>query len=214
MRDFPIFTTEYGVSSLTLREIPYKKEAYICIRDVQPGCLKELLAECVGFCRMAGADRILATGHEELQRYPVYATVVQMRAPVSEYEEAAAHLFPVTEQTVGKWRAIYNEKMKTVPNARTLEQRDEKQLLETTGVYFIHEAGELLGIGWLKETELAALAAVKPGAGEQLVRTLMSLVPGEEIILEVALENDRALKLYQRLGFLMTGEIARWYDVT
>ena len=37
MRDFPIFTTEYGVSSLTLKEIPYKKQAFICIRDVQPG---------------------------------------------------------------------------------------------------------------------------------------------------------------------------------
>ena len=26
MRDFPIFTTDYGVASLILKEIPYKKE--------------------------------------------------------------------------------------------------------------------------------------------------------------------------------------------
>ena len=35
MKDFPIFTTDYGVSSLVLKEIPYKKVAYIRIRDAQ-----------------------------------------------------------------------------------------------------------------------------------------------------------------------------------
>ena len=29
VRDFPIFTTEYGVSSLVLKEIPYKKQAFM-----------------------------------------------------------------------------------------------------------------------------------------------------------------------------------------
>ena len=45
MRDFPIFSTETGVSSLTLKEIPYKKQAYIRIQDVQPGALQEHLRE-------------------------------------------------------------------------------------------------------------------------------------------------------------------------
>ena len=36
MRDFPFFTTEYGVSSLSLKEVPYRQEAYIRIREVQP----------------------------------------------------------------------------------------------------------------------------------------------------------------------------------
>ena len=46
MRDFPIFTTEYGVSSLILKEIPYRNEAYIRIRDVQKDFFENHLAEC------------------------------------------------------------------------------------------------------------------------------------------------------------------------
>ena len=37
MKDFPFFTTEYGVASLVLKEIPYKEESYIILRDAQPG---------------------------------------------------------------------------------------------------------------------------------------------------------------------------------
>ena len=65
MRDFPIFSTETGVSSLTLKEIPYKKQAYIRIQDVQPGTLQEHLRECVQFCKAAGAEHIFAAGHPE-----------------------------------------------------------------------------------------------------------------------------------------------------
>ena len=67
MKDFPFFTTEYGVASLVLKEIPYKGEAYITLRDAQPGQEAELLAECVSFCRMAGAEKILAAGHSVLE---------------------------------------------------------------------------------------------------------------------------------------------------
>ena len=33
MKDFPVFTTENGVASLILKEIPYRGEAYIHLRD-------------------------------------------------------------------------------------------------------------------------------------------------------------------------------------
>ena len=49
MRDIPVFTTQYGVASLVLREIPYRQEAYISIQSsLQP---EQLLEECIGFCR-------------------------------------------------------------------------------------------------------------------------------------------------------------------
>ena len=60
MRDFPIFTTEFGVSSLILKEIPYRGEAYIRIRVGSEGFFNVHLAECVSFCRMCGAQRIFA----------------------------------------------------------------------------------------------------------------------------------------------------------
>ena len=107
VRDFPIFTTDYGVASLVLKEIPYKKEAYICIRDVQPEGVEELLKECVGFCRMAGAEQIYASGHDLLEAYPHYTTVVEMCASLNPDPTEMAQLFPVTEQTVARWREVF-----------------------------------------------------------------------------------------------------------
>ena len=56
MKDFPVFTTENGVASLILKEIPYRGEAYIHLRDSQNP--KTLLEECVSFCAACGADKI------------------------------------------------------------------------------------------------------------------------------------------------------------
>ena len=72
----------------------------------------------------------------------------------------------------------------------------------------------MLGIGWVKDPELRTVAAMKPGAGERVMHTLMSLMEGDTMTLEVASTNDRAIRLYEKLGFLRTAETARWYDVT
>lgn len=213
MRDFPIFTTDYGVASLILKEIPYKKQAYICIRDLQPNGFAPHLEECVIFCEMAGAERIFATGHEQLSAYPLYTVVLEMRGQLQADADSIARLFPVTEQTVGLWRDIYNQRMKNVDNAGTLEKRDENRILESGGGYFVHREGKLLGIGWLQEDKLLAIASVEPGAGEQVMRTLLSVRDGEMITLEVASTNTKAIRLYERLGFVTVGECSRWYEV-
>lgn len=213
MRDFPIFTTEYGVSSLVLKEIPYKKEAYIHIRDVQTDFFREHMEECISFCRMAGAERIFAAGHEKLEGYPMHTAVYEMRAAAWVDPQQLACLFPVTAETAGKWRSIYNECMASVDNAGTLESRDEKKLSESVGAYFVHRNGELLGIGWLADTKLLAVASVKRGAGQTVMHTLMSLVEGSDMTLEVASTNARAIRLYEKLGFLKTAELSRWYLV-
>ena len=81
-----MFDTDTGVSSLLLKEVPYKQVAYIRIQSVQPGGLSAHLKECVGFCRMCGAERILAQGHEELESYPLHCAVLTMAGPVSRRE--------------------------------------------------------------------------------------------------------------------------------
>lgn len=212
MRDFPIFTTDYGVSSLVLKEIPYKNEAYIRIRDVQPGFFQENLAECVSFCRMAGAERIFAAGHDLLEAYPLHTSVYEMRGSAWVDPGKLASLFPVTEATVGKWRSIYNESMRSVDNAGTLEAREEPQILAGES-YFIHRDGQLLGIGWVEDCKLLAVAATQKGAGETVMHTLMSLMEGSTMTLEVASTNTRAIRLYEKLGFVRTSEITRWYRV-
>lgn len=213
MRDFPFFTTDFGIASLVLKQIPYRQEAYITLLEVQPDGLDDHLRECAAFCRMAGAERIYAKGHPALERYPLHTAVLEMRGTAWVDKEKLENLFPVTEATVSRWRQIYNERMKTVDNAGTLEARDEKEILESGGAYFVHHEGELLGIGWLEDTKLLAVAAVKPGAGERVMHTLMSLVEGADMTLEVASTNEKAIRLYEKLGFIQTAEVSRWYRV-
>lgn len=213
MKDFPFFTTEYGVASLVLKEIPYKGEAYITLRDAQPGQEAELLAECVSFCRMAGAEKILAAGHSVLEQYPLHTAIYEMRGEAWVEEGLLENLFPVTDATVTRWRQIYNERMRSVDCAATQTAFDEKRIVSSGGAYFVHHEGELLGIGWLEDTKLLAIAAVKPGAGERVAHTLMSMVEGADMTIEVLSTNERAIRLYERLGFLKTGEVLRWYAV-
>lgn len=213
MRDFPIFTTDFGVAGLVLKEIPYREEAYITVLDVQPDGLEEHLKECVSFCRMAGAEKIYAKGHEALERYPLHTAVYEMRGEARPDPGQGACLFPVTAETVARWRSIYNERMAGVDNAGTLTGRDEKTILESGGAYFVHDNGTLLGIGWLEDGKLLAVASVVPGAGTRVIRTLMTLVEGADMTLEVASTNERAIHLYEKLGFLKTREISRWYRV-
>lgn len=211
MKDFPVFPTSHGAASLTLKEIPYRREAYIKIQSTQEPEL--LLEECIGFCTACGAERIYASGHDFLEQFPLHTSVCQMKGCLFLSEEEIPSMFPVTEATVSKWREIYNQKMQRIDNASTLETRDESEILRSGGAYFVHRSGELLGIGWLVEDKLAALAAVKPGAGEMVCKAMQSLIPQQTITLEVASTNQKAIRLYERLGFLKTEELSRWYRV-
>lgn len=212
MRDIPFFSTDTGVSALTLKEIPYRKTAYIRVLEVQPQGLEAHIDECLAFCRMAGAEEVFAGGDDRLDGWPMYTAVVEMSATAWVDPEKLAALFPVTEKTVARWREYYNQRMTQVPGAATLEARDEKRIVDSNGAYFVHENGALLGIGWLEDCKLLAVAA-EPGQGQRVMHSLMSLVEGARMTLEVASVNERAVGLYEKLGFLATREVMRWYRV-
>jgi len=212
MRDFPVFTTENGVASLVLREIPYKGAAYITLQDsLSP---KMLLAECTDFCKMAGAEKIYATGHIILEEYPIYTSVVKMQCSRESLPESKADLFPVTEVTIEKWRGLYNEKMKNIPGASTMTREDSELLTAKGGGYFVHKDGELLGIGIARDDKIETIASARPGAGEAVLLSLCSALFSENVVLEVASNNEPAIRLYERLGFLKTELLRTWYDVT
>ena len=211
MKDMPVFDTEFGIASLVLKEVPYRQEAYIIIRfALQP---EELLKECASFCRMVGAEKIYARGHEITQQYPLHCAIVEMSGSMEPDPEKTANLWPVTEENVEKWRQLMNEKLKDVDNAATLEKRDERNILEKGGAYFVHNCGQLLGAGWLEGDELHLRASVERGAGEWVFHTLLSVTWPQRVKLQVASTNEKALRLYERLGLVKTGEAARWYRV-
>ena len=212
MKDFPLFTTDYGVASLILKEVPYRELAFIHIREVQPGGFEEHLKECASFCRMVGAERILAKGHEELDRYPLHSIVYKMSMPL-ETREPEACLWPVKEETVTAWREIYNKGMRPFDNHATMTAHDEKKILQSGGAYFVHRDGQLLGIGWMEGNELLAVVSCVTGMGETLARTLFTTVEADTVTLQVVSTNERAIRLYERMGFIKTGEVSRWYRV-
>lgn len=212
MKDIPVFTTEYGIASLMLREIPYRGEAYIRVRSCEPENLGALLEECRGFCRMAGADKIYATAETMPEGWSLHASVIRMQGTARVDQDELENLFPVTEQTVAHWRQICNASMREVSCAATQTAADEKRILESGGAYFVHRQGELLGIGWLLDGELAVLCSVIPGEGRHVLNTLLSLVEGSSVTLEVASTNYRAIRLYEKMGFLRTAELTRWYS--
>ena len=212
MRDIPVFSTEFGVASLVLREIPYRQEAYIRIQDTAYPA--EFVEECASFCRMAGAEKIYATGHCFLDRYPLHTAIWRMTCSMDSLPETDAMTMPVTEQTLEHWRRIYNEAMAEVPNASYMDQNDAQQMLCRGDGYFVHRDGTLLGIGIAAGNTVQAIVSAKRGAGQDVLLALTHALSEEQLKLEVASANTRAIRLYERLGFIKTAELSRWFIVT
>lgn len=211
MKDIPLFTSEYGVASLTLKEIPVRGVAYVKIlSSLQP---EELVGECVSFCRACGAEEIYASGNDFLQIYPLTADLIRMARSREDMPGTDAAVFPVTEQTVGRWREIYNERMAGVPNAAWLTKQDEKELLSGGDCYFVHRAGDLLGIGRASGDCIDMVASVQRGAGRDVVLAMASVLTCDRVSLTVARENRRAVGLYEALGFVAVEQVSRWYKI-
>ena len=211
MRDFPLFTTENGVGSITLKEVPYKGIAYIKIHStLRP---EAFLKDCVDFCIMTGAKKIYASGHEMLKKYRMHTAILQMSVLRESLGETDAALFPVTEKTSEQWRSIYNEKMFPISNSSTMTRLDMNTLIQQGGGYFVHQGEVLLGIGIARGDTVESVIATKPGAGREVLLALCSSLRAERVVLEVASTNTRAICLYEKLGFLKTAEVSCWYDV-
>lgn len=211
MRNIPVFDTENGVGSLFLQEIPYRQRAHIKIQSsLEP---EKFLKECVDFCRMCGAEWIDASGHEYLNKYPLITALFAMTCPKESLGETDACLFPVTAETVEKWVEIYNERMKDIPNCAYMDSAAGQEMLKEGDGYFIHKDGKLLGIGRASGEMIDTVISVVPGMGETVVLALVSLLDTDVVRLQVASANTRAIRLYERLGFIKTRELSRWYRV-
>ena len=164
------------------------------------------MEECRDFCRAAGAETVYVTppaGKPDVE-------ILEMRGVPGLQEEEVENIFPVTEQTVGVWREIANDRLRGVDLAAMLEKKEEETILRSGGAYFIHRSGRLLGIGWLEGETLKLIASVVPGAGTAVAKTLLSVEPGQSIRLEVASTNRAAIRLYEKLGFLTVGCLEAW----
>lgn len=211
MKDIPVFTTQYGVASLVLGQIPYRGQAYIRLQASQEP--EKLLDECVMFCRMAGAEEIYATGNTCLESYPMHTDIWRMTCSRQTLGHTDAALFPVQDHTAAWFTQLYNEKIRKVPNAAWMTAADEAQMLRQGDGYFVHREGTLLGFGRIAEGEILFLASVYPQAGKDVVRALADATCLDQVQVEVASANVKAVSLYESLGFMKSALISRWFCV-
>ena len=211
MRDIPVFTTEFGVASLVLKEIPYTQTAYIHLRATTEPLA--LLDECVGFCRAVGVEKIYATGDNVPVCYPLYTEVVEMQAQKKDLEKSNLTLCLVQKETLELWRNYYNDRMADVPNAAWMDKSAAREVLKNGGGYFIQENDKTVGIGMVQGNVVMALASLVKGYGRQIVLALADLITDDVVRLEVASTNIPAVQLYKRLGFSAVGVKTTWYKI-
>lgn len=211
MRDFPVFTTEYGVGSLIFKEIPYQGRAFVKIHDVSNA--NAFLAECISFSRMAGAEQVYASGHPSLAQYPFHTAIIRMRVCREALPDTDACLIPVTEPHLSDFKDIYNRRMAGIPNASYMTDQDAEQMLRNKEGYFVHRNGTLLGIGMAAGETIRTVISCAPGGGREVVLALNHALSGEFAELDVASENQKAIRLYEQLGFVKIKELSRWYKI-
>ena len=211
MRDIPMFATELGVASLTLKEIPYTKKAYVTIHDASAP--SEFAEECASFCKAAGAEAVFATGHAVLEKYSFHTSIWEMCCPRSVLPDTEAILVPVRDQTLDNWRELYNQRMCDVPNASYMTRWDGEELLRKENGYFVYLGDTLLGLGIAGGDTIDAVISLNPGCGKVVLTALVRALSVERIRLTVASENRRAVRLYESLGFRKTAELSAWYKI-
>ncbi len=211
MENIPMFTTERGVGSLILREIPYSETAYIRVASAQEP--EAFLADCLAFCKTVGAKKVYATGDASFEKYPFHTAIWKLVRPLEGIGETDACVFPVTQKTVETWREIYNRRMKDVDNSAWFSWTDGKKLLREGNGYFVHRDGQILGIGMASGGTLDAVISEVPGAGKDVVIALCRALTEDTVTLQVASTNHKALRLYDKLGFVKVGEISTWYQI-
>lgn len=143
----------------------------------------------------------------------MHTSILQMRAYRDSLGDTDAALFPLQEKTMHSWRKIYNDRMAEVDNAAWMSEIAMKSLLSEGSAYFVHRNGILLGIGKASDDRIDAVASIVKGAGRDVVCALAHALCSENVVIEVASTNQRAIALYERLGFITVKELSKWYQI-
>lgn len=196
MKNIPVFSTENGIASITLDQIPYNQNAYIHMQDVSD--FPEFVTECIGFCKAAGAEQIYATGLDDLKDYSVYTHILQLEILKANIPGDMGEMIPVTMETFSTWKNAYNRSVRNVPGAAGMDEKRAKKALENQQAYFVRYAGETVGLGVVDSMTVQAIVSLAPHMGEIILKTLSSAIESDRFSLEVAENNIPAMKLYER----------------
>ncbi len=221
MKNIPVYMACAGTASLVLQEIPHRKTAYIMLHTVFPDGLSSLLEETAAFCRSCGAETCLVSPADSgaVPSAPRACDVYELTAEKSRLPapEHPFHLEPISPDNDSIFQRIYNLCFKDVTLALTYDRAQIARIYRSgqKGFLALSDDSVPCGIGEIHGNELAAVGLLPEyrGQGRRLVLSLLQNCPGPEIRLTVASDNDRALRLYEHLGFRQTGIESSWYRI-
>ena len=211
MKDMPVFTTEHGVASLILREIPYNQKAYIKIQLAAD--LQGLIKECASFCRAVGAEEVYVSGDTALNCYPIHTELLEMQIQRKLLPETDAVAVALRENQLSYFKTVYNEKMNKIPTAAYLTERDSKKLLEKGSGYIVYQNNMIIGVGIVDSDTIDMLASLGRGKGADVLFALSARLDTDIVRVVVASTNDKAIALYQRIGFCVSQVLEKWYKI-
>jgi hypothetical protein len=211
MNNIPFFTTQFGVASLTLDQIPFNHIAYIRIHSSESQAL--LLAECLDFCKAVGAEQVYVTGADLPDHNRATVSVIRMKRERKGLP--ASDLIAVEVDPSNRYQFLrsYQEKMYPISHSAGLKETDIDELIKEKSGYLLYCRQELLGIGIAQGAWIRSIIALRPGAGESILLALNQKLSGDEVHVELVDSNKRALRLYERLGFERYETVSTWYKI-
>ena len=114
------------------------------------------------------------------------------------------------------FRTVYNRLCAQIPNAATCTPQEVERIQREERAALAVVEGQIAGLAQWTDGRLEAIG-VEPefhGLGYRLALTVLHRMTTETVELQVSSANQRALALYQRLGFTKTETLSRWYDLT
>ena len=225
MNDIPAFTECGGVSTLILREVPYKKTAFIVVRAFDSRSLNEHLQEAVSLCRFAGAKSVFVSAeNEELfpEKEPAYKMLRLSAGCCCRHEAELLHE-ELCEYNMKDYIGIYNSCFADILSAETFTEKKARTSMGTCGrqcrIYY--KEGVPAAISDVEIADdiamlnaVAVLPEYRGGCGEAILNNLMAETASKgirKLCVNVMSTNLRALKLYKKLGFEFEKELSCWY---
>lgn len=217
MKNIPIFTGENGTATLIFHEIPYSRRAYAIIRSVWENRTAAFLEECRQFCRAAGAEESYASWKlETLPAAHAYdmLTMACRKADLPR-DGRPVELEPLTPENSGDFLEIYNRCFRDVYGAASYERSDLEPFYDEDVAWLARVGGVYAGTAEISKRGLEGIAVLPQfrGLGYDLALAVLDMVPRKTAELTVCSTNERAIRLYRRLGFRQTELVSRWWKL-
>lgn len=229
MNDIPAFTGCGGVSTLILREIPYKNTAFVMVRAFERDTLDEHLQEAASLCAFAGAKSVFASAEgTELYpgREPDYK-MLRLKLECCVAGEESLSFEPLTADNMEEYIRIYNACFGDMLSAETLSEKKIVPCIDNAhrqcGIYYMNGKPAAVSDvefadadGSAELNAVAVLPECRGGTGAEIVKKIASDCADRGIKtlwINVMSTNAAALRLYEKSGAALEKVLSCWYKV-